>query len=310
MLPTVTVGVRTVESSMKAITEEVAGTVRAARRATLEAKLSGRITELPVVAGQRVREGERMARIEAGEAVARSDQANATLEQAERDWRRLSALFEQAALTRAEYEAADTRLRMARASVAEAKSILEHAEVVAPFDGVVARKWVDVGDQAAPGRPLITVEDPSSLELEADLPEGIASHVRQGDELAVRVDGVVGDITGTVREIAPAADPVTRTIRIKLELPLEEGLRSGQFARLQVPTGEGESLSVPASAVVRRGQMEIVFVVVNRRAELRLVKTGGVNGESVEILAGLEAGETVVIEGAGQLADGQPVEVK
>jgi RND family efflux transporter MFP subunit len=157
---------------------------------------------------------------------------------------------------------------------------------------------------------VLVVVDPSSLELEADLPEGIASHVRQGDELAVRVDGVVGDITGTVREIAPAADPVTRTIRIKLELPLEEGLRSGQFARLQVPTGEGESLSVPASAVVRRGQMEIVFVVVNRRAELRLVKTGGVNGESVEILAGLEAGETVVIEGAGQLADGQPVEVK
>jgi RND family efflux transporter MFP subunit len=180
MLPTVTVGVRTVESSMKAITEEVSGTVRAARRATLEAKLSGRITELPVVAGQRVREGERMARIEAGEAVARSDQANATLEQAERDWRRLSALFEQAALTRAEYEAADTRLRMARASVAEAKSILEHAEVVAPFDGVVARKWVDVGDQAAPGRPLITVEDPSSLELEADLPVGsVLSRYRQ-----------------------------------------------------------------------------------------------------------------------------------
>jgi RND family efflux transporter MFP subunit len=301
--------VQTIEGGTKAITEEVVGTVRAGTRATIEAKLSGRIIGLPVVPGQRVQAGERVASLDAGELSARFEQANATLEQAERDWRRLSALFEQEALTRADYDAADTRLRMARGAVAEVKASLDLAEVVAPFDGVVTRKWVDVGDLAAPGRPLITLEDPSSLELEADVPEGVASHIRLNDELGVLVDGLSGDLTGTVREIAPAADSVTRSIRVKLELPREEGLRSGQFARLKVPVGEGASLAVPAAAVIRRGQMEIVFVVVNQRAELRLVKTGGRVGEAVEILSGLEGGDAVVIDGAGQLADGQPVEV-
>jgi RND family efflux transporter MFP subunit len=284
--------------------------VRAKLQATLEAKLSGRIDKLPAVLGQRVKAGELVAHLDAAEINARLDQAEVSLEQAERDWKRVSALFEQQAVTRAEYDVAQSRNRLAKGAAAEAKAMMSYVEILAPFDGVVTKKWADVGDLAMPGKPLIAIEDPSVLQLEADVPQAIASHVQRDARLAARVDGVSGDLTGTVSEIAPAADPVTRTFRVKVDLSEQPGLSSGQFARLLVPVGEGNSLRVPVSAIVQRGQLEIVFVVVDQHAQLQLVKTGKRIGDEMEILSGLHAGDAVVVEGAAQLTGGQPVEAK
>ena len=115
---------------------------------------------------------------------------------------------------------------------------------------------------------------------------------------------------GVVSEIAPAADPNSRTFLVKIELPTASGLRAGLFGRVVVPTGETTTLRMPASAVLQRGQMEIAFVVVNRSAQLRLIKTGKRLGDQIELVSGLTAGEWVVVDGAAQLADGQPVETK
>jgi RND family efflux transporter MFP subunit len=121
---------------------------------------------------------------------------------------------------------------------------------------------------------------------------------------------VSGELTGVVSEIAPNADPGSRTFRVKLELPPTPGLRPGQFVRLQLPVGESRSLRVPAAAVVQRGQLEIVFVVANQNAQLRLAKTGRRFGNTVEILSGLDADDSVVVDGADRLSDGQPLEMK
>lgn len=309
-LPSAQVRVQKVESKSRPVTEEVVGTMRAKLHATLEAKLSGRIDKLPVVLGQRVKAGELVARLDAAEINARLEQAQASLEQAERDWKRVSVLFEQQAVTRAEYDAAQSRQLVAKGAAAEAKAMMSYVEVVAPFDGVVTKKWVDVGDLAAPGKPLISIEDPSALQLEADVPQAVASYVQRDARLGARVDGVTGELTGTVSEIAPSADPVSRTFRVKVDLATQPGLSSGQFARLFVPVGESNSLRVPLSAVVERGQLEIVFVVANQHAQLHLVRTGKRIGDEVEILSGLHAGDAVVIEGAALLTDGQPVEAK
>jgi RND family efflux transporter MFP subunit len=309
-LPTASVRIQTVQSKPQTITEEVVGTVRAKLHATLEAKLSGRIAKLPVVLGQRVKAGGLVARLDAAEINARLDQAEASLEQTERDWKRVSALFEHQAVTRAEYDAAQSRNRVARGAAAEAKAMMSYMEIVAPFDGVVTKKWADVGDLATPGKPLVAIEDPSALQLEADVPQAIASHVQRDARLAARVDGVSGELTGTVSEIAPAADSVSRTFRVKVDLSEQPGLSSGQFARLLVPVGESNSLHVPASAVVQRGQLEIVFVLANQHAQLHLVKTGKRVGDELEILSGLHAGDRVVIDDAPQLTDGQPLEAR
>ena len=126
----------------------------------------------------------------------------------------------------------------------------------------------------------------------------------------MRLENVNTPITGKVTEMAPSADPASRTVRIKLDLPQAPGLIPGQFARLLVPVGESNSLEVPVSALVQRGQLEMVFVVKDQRAQLHLVKTGKRTEDQVEILSGLDAGDTVVIKNALLLADGQPVEVK
>ena len=304
------VQVKTAESKQRATTEEVVGTVQAKLHATLEAKLSGRIDKMPVLLGQAVKAGQLVARLDAAEIKARVEQAEASLQQAERDWKRASSLFDQQAATRSDYDAVDSRYRVAKAAVAEAQAMMGYVEILAPFDGVVTKKCADVGDLATPGKPLIGIEDPSMLQLEADVPDAIASRIQQDARLAILIDVLKGELAGTVREIAPTADPASRTTRVKLDLPQTAGLRSGQFARLVVPVGESSSVRVPSSAVVLRGQLEILFVVTNQRAQLHLVKTGRTIGDEVEILAGLGSGESVVVGGAALLTDGQPVEAK
>ncbi len=309
-LPVARVHVQTAENKSRTMTEEVVGTVRAKSRATLEAKLSGRIDKMPVVLGQKVQKGQLVARLDAEEIAARLEQAEAALDQAERDWKRVSALFEQQSVTHAEYDSAQARERAAKAGVAEAKAMMGYVEIVAPFDGVVTRKWADAGDLATPGKPLVDVEDPSDLQMEADVPEAIASRIQKDSKLAVRVDAINGELEGTVSEIAPAADPLSRTFRVKLDLPATVGLMTGQFARLAVPIGERQSVRLPTSAVVQRGQLEIVFSVSNNHARMHLVKTGKKVGNEVEIVSGLNGGESSVVSGADQLTDGQRVEVE
>ncbi len=308
--PTAQVRVQPVERKSRMMTEEVVGTVRAKLRATLESKLSGRIDKMPVVLGDKVQKGQLIARLDAAEIPARLEQAEATLDQADRDLKRISVLFEQQTVTRAEYDIAQARQRMAKGATDEAKAMMSYVEIVAPFDGLVTKKWADVGDLAVPGKPLIEIEDPALLQMEADLPETIAARVTRKARLKIQAAGANGDFEGVVSELAPSADPISRTFRVKLDLPQTPGLMPGQFARLIVPIGESNAVRVPAAAVVQRGQLEIVFCVTDQRARLHLVKTGKRVGDELEIVSGLNDGDTVVVSGAEQLTDGQPVEVK
>jgi RND family efflux transporter MFP subunit len=309
-LPTAPVKTLVVQKQPTPTSEDVVATVRPKLRATLEAKLNGRVEQLTVNLGSVVTNGQLLARLNAPEISARLEQAEAALEQAERDAKRTSTLFAQQGATRVELDNAQTRLRAARAAVAEAGAMNAYAEITAPFDGIVVRKWLDVGDLAQPGKPIIELEDPAALQLEADIPEALAAAVKPDASLGLQLDGQTNRLSGIVRQISPAADPATRTVRVKLDLPAAASLKSGQFARLEVPTGERDCLTVPASAVVQRGQLDLLFVVEDGKARMHLVKLGKRTGGDREILSGLDAGSTVVIDGAGMLTDGQPVEVK
>jgi len=309
-LPTATVRAQTVESKKRTATEDVMGTVRAKLRASIEAKVSGKIERMLVAPGQVVQAGEVLAVIDAREVRARYDQAVAVRQQAEADLKRLTSLLEQKILSQAEFDSAQARARVAIAGVTEAEAMLGYTKVSAPFAGVITRKHADVGDLATPSKPLLDMEDSRALRLQADVPEAIVGKLTLGEKLPVRVTAVEKELEGIVSEIAPAADPGSRTFLVKLDLPDAAGLRAGQFGRVAMPVGETSALRVPVSAVVQRGQMEIVFVVSENKAQLRLVKTGKRIGSEVELISGVEAGEKIVVEGAAMLRDGQPLELK
>lgn len=309
-LPTATVRVQTVESKKRVATEEVVGTVRAKLRSVIEAKVSGKVGQMLVVPGQQVKAGELLAKIDAREIQARVEQVVAVRQQAEADLKRFASLLEQKILAQAEYDNALAKARVAQAAVVEAETLLGYTKVIAPFDGVITRKHADVGDLAVPGKPLLEMEDSRTLRLEADVPEAVVGKVALGDKLAVNIAAIRSELEGTVSEIAPTADPGSRTFLVKLDLPAKPDLRAGQFGRVEMPVGETSALRVPVAAVVQRGQMEIVFVVRDGKAQLRLVKTGKRLGDEVELVSGVEAGEKVGVEGAVALGDGQPVTIK
>lgn len=308
-LPAATVRVQAIESKTRAATEEVMGTIRARHRAVLEAKVSGGIEALPVVPGQSVKAGQTLVELDAREIQARLDQALTQREQLGRDTERLRQLLANNAVSRQEFESLESRHRVAKAAVTEAETMLAYTKVVAPFDGIITRKHAEIGDLAAPGKPLLEMENLNSLRLEADVPEAAISHIVAGAQLSVRVAGVTHDLSATVSEIAPAADPNSRTFLVKLDLPANSGARTGQFGRLTVPLGETSALRIPASALILRGQLELVFVAGNAQAQMRLVKSGKRIGDEIEILSGLNRGDQIIIENAAGLRDGQPLEV-
>lgn len=306
-LPAVPIQVQTVENKSRMMTEEVLGTVTAKLQATLEARVNGHINQMPVALGEKVQKGQLIARLEAGEIEARLEQAKASQDEADRDWKRVSALFAQQSVTRAEYDAAQARQRRAQSAVAEASSLMSYVDLTAPFDGIITKKWADVGDLATPGKPLAAMEDPSALQMLADVPEALIANVSLGDHLPIHLATITNDILGTIAEISPVADPKSRTSLVKLDLPDEPGLRSGQFGRVAVPLGTASAIWVPTAAVIQRGQMELVFVLAGGQAQLRLVKTGNRIGDEIELVSGLNAGEQIVTAGAAVLTDGQPV---
>ncbi len=201
------------------------------------------------------------------------------------------------------------RISQAEANLENAKLYQDYASVLSPINGIVTRKAVDVGQLATPGVSLITVEDSSNYRLEAAVDESQMQYVQLGRPASVRIDALGREFEGKVGEIVPAADSSSRSFTVKIDLPAEPGLRSGLYGRAAFSTYERQVLTVPASALIEKGQLVGVFVVDSeRRARFRLVKTGGQLGDRVEVLSGLKAGDEVVIDPGYEVREGVKLE--
>jgi multidrug efflux pump subunit AcrA (membrane-fusion protein) len=201
------------------------------------------------------------------------------------------------------------RIEAAKAEVSSARVMHGYARITAPFSGVVTTKHVDVGALAAPGTPLLTLEDSRRYWLEAAIPESQATSVRRGQSLSVSIEAAALSVNATVSEIVPAADPTTRTILVRVDLPAAAGLRSGLFGRAWVPVGRRQAILVARQALIERGQLQGVYVVgQDDIARFRLVRTGQASKGEVEILSGLTGGEKVVLAGVEKVTDGARIE--
>jgi RND family efflux transporter MFP subunit len=194
--------------------------------------------------------------------------------------------------------AAEARIQGAQKVVAEGEINLGHTRIAAPIDGVIAERSVEPGDLAWPGRPLLVVLDPRSLRLEAQVREGLIARVREGDRLMVEVPAAAAKVEGTVAEILPAADPQSRTFRVRVDFAPAAGVYPGMFGRLRMPLGGRTVVRIPMSAVERVGQLETVLVKEGAIWTRRYITTGvALPGDRVEVLSGLAGGEEI---GAGE----------
>lgn len=297
---------------------EVAGTVQAVERAQIAPRISGQIVQLPVVLGSRVRKGDLLVKLNAAEISAQVLQARARLEQIRRNLAREEKLQQQEASTPETVRSLRDRARIAEAALQEVTTMMKYADITAPFSGTITRKIANVGDLASPGVVLLEMENDQALQVVAQVPERAILQVRQGDVLPVTVPAARVTVHGTVAEVSSAADPVSRTAQVKIDLESGVDLRSGQFARVTLTGVEEKSLLISEKAVQPFGQMERVFLVeeagqtagAGKIARLSLVRTGARYDGQVEILAGLSAGDRVVVGGGERLQDGQPLEVR
>jgi len=289
---------------------DIAGTVRPVQRAQIAAKVMGVIADLPVALGQRVKAGDLLVQISAGEISARAAQAESQLNQARRDLTRERELLGKGASTPDMVKNLEDRYAMTEAMVREAQVMLGYTAVRAPFDGVVARKLAHPGDLAAPGQPLLEVEGTADFQIEAGIPDSLAARLAPGASLAVDVPAAGANFSGRLVELSSAADPMTRTVAAKIAVPADAAVGSGQYARVQVAGAPITVLLAPAGAVSVLGEMERVFVAENGRAVLRLVKTGAARGGQVEILSGLADGDPVVTDPPAGLREGTPLELQ
>ncbi len=220
----------------------------------------------------------------------------------EQDMERARSTFLQA---RAGVERARQGLRETEAQVRQAEKVVEesriaqdYTRILTPESGQVAKRAVEPGDLAWPGKTLLVLHTRGALRLESLVREGLIERIRVGSRMQVFLDVLDETFEGVVDEIVPTADPVTRTFLVKVTLSRSEGLYPGMFGRLLVPVGDREIVTVPREAVIRVGQLEMVTVRLGERWERVFIKTGRTMGDRVEVLAGLEGWETLALQGA------------
>jgi multidrug efflux system membrane fusion protein len=279
--------------------EEVDRSIASAEQSLVAAEAQARLAKVTYDRFAHLLERRAVSRQEFDEAEARDRVAAAQVESARSS---VEAM-------RARRRAVEARVEQAGADIRAASVVMTYAKVTAPFAGIVTRRSVEVGTMATPGTSLLTIEDERIYRLDASVQETFAGRVNVGDVVPVTLAGL-GELRlqGRVGEIAPSADPASRSVTVKIDLPVTRGLRSGMYGRAEFPRGERRALTVPKAALVERGQIVSVYVVDGHgEAHLRVVTLGKESGERVEVLSGLAEGDRVVIDGAGRLADGRTI---
>lgn len=284
------------------------GTVKSRTVANIAPKITARIIEIKVNAGDKVKKGDVIARLDERDikaqeqtALAALAGANAQANRAKADEQRTRSLYSKEAATRENFDAVVARSKEVQAGVSQATSTVSEIRthladtlLLAPFDGIVVKRLKESGDMGLPGVPVVTLQTPLGLRLETDVPSTCAGRYSTGMDVTVRIDTLGLTTSAQIDEISPEVDPQTRTQLIKIALPAIEGLQPGYFGWLEQACDQHEALLIPVSAVQHIGQLEVVKVLSEGRQLMRHIRTGKTFGDQVEVISGLHEGETVI----------------
>lgn len=297
--PAIQAAVIEVKIAQVPVMVEVTGQVTALYQATLASRIQGTIDNLLVREGSPVRKGQTLVVLDNRDLQAELARVTAELDNADAHQARMKELYRKDAVSKQELENATRAFRVAEAGRKAVLAQLSYTVVKAPFDGVITEKHVEAGELASPGQPLLKMEDPKRLRLEATVAESDIRIVSVGASVPVVIDALGPDpVKGRVSQILPAGDPQTHTFTMKVELPETAGVKSGMFGRLRLEKGTSQTLFLPKSAFIERGELAGLFVVGSDQvARLRWVKVGRTLTQGVEILSGVNAGERVIVDG-------------
>jgi len=302
--------------------EEYVGNVRSRQAVVISTKMMGRVVRFFVDEGQAVTKGQPLVEVDAAEAQSAYSQSKAGLDATdvavrnmERDHERFKSLYEQKAVTKHQLEQVEMGLAAAKAQQAQAQAnlkmsgtLMSYGKILAPDAGIVTKRWMDAGNMAFPGAPILTVENPKDLEISVSVAEDKARLLAAGQQAQVTVDSLDKTLSIPVTAVVGASDPMTRTSTVKLSIPEGSGLAPGQFAHVRFDALSMKALAVPSSAVQAEGQMDGIFVADQGLARLRWIQIGVRGPNMVQVLSGLKPGEMVIVPVPAGLSDGQAVE--
>jgi len=257
-------------------------------------------------------EQKRMSMLQGEGAVSRQllDKANTRVQIVQARIRQIEAGIRQ---SQSSMNQAQAQVRQAQAQVNQVSANLNYGTIAAPFDGVVTRKHTEVGAMAGAGQPLVTLESSDRLRFSTQVPESLITQVKQGQSVTIRLDALNRNVSGTVSQIVPSADPNTRNFAVKVNLNNTSNIIPGMFGRMQLANaaatpGKQSALIIPQAAIVQQFGITGVYQVTNGQAFFQPITVGKTHGTNVEVFSGLTEGDRLVVNPSPDLKDNTPVQ--
>ena len=302
------------------VADATPGAIVAEQQVQVASRLMGYIRDIAVHEGETVKAGQLLFSIDPTDIKGQVDQARAGVAQAEAalndakaDYERFSNLYKEESIPKAQYDKiklqyniSQSQANAAKAGLSTAESQLHYAEVRSPIDGVVTQKMANKGDLAAPGRPVLVVENPDKLTIQTTVSDETYSHLQMGGSATIEVGG--DKLPGKIVRLVSASDTMSHTHLVKLDVPGIKGFSSGTFARVRFTVGSRKGISLPKAALLERAGIVGVFVVdADGIAHYRMVRAGSEQDGMIEIEAGLNPGDKVVVSNTAEINSGDKI---
>jgi len=307
----------------------VSGKIEAANQIKLTTRSSGFIDHIYVNVGDKVKKGKLLISIDNSDLQAKRAQINANITQAqaafniaEKDYNRFKQLFNDNSASQKEmddmtanFEMSKARLEAANQLKNEINSQFKYVNLTAPFDGVITNKFMEVGDLANPGMPLIALESPGDFEVSLWVPESEISQIKTETKVAVLVKSINQTIKGTVTEVSTSAHNTGGQYQVKITLEKTElQILSGMYTTIKFPSEKKSTTNtvlIPTNVIVKNGQLSGIYTVSqSQTALLRWLRLGKTYGDKVEVLSGLNSEEQYIVSAEGKLYNGVKVSIQ
>lgn len=281
------------------------GSVTSDKRISIASRLSGYIGNIAVREGDSVQQGDALFRVDPVDVMQVVNQAKADLRDAGADLERYQSLLKENAVSKQQFDKVRLRFTLASSRLTQAENQLQYAEVRAPVDGTVVKKLLNTGDLASPGATVLILENAQQLSVETHISERFIAAIHEGDEASVELASLPDPLKAVIRQVVPAADPLTHQFLVKLSLPQMPEVLPGMFTEVRFAIGSRRALLLPAAAVVQRHGLHGVYLAdANNVLHYRLIRPGRMINGRIEVLAGLSDGDRIAAEIRPEMTSG------